>query len=118
MSPTSLLSLAKKALEFLSKKDSLSSQSNNNGSILNTPVSELRAPLSIESNFLEGEIIFLCANEEQALKVEAEGKVAYGPEEVAILLNRFNFIEKEEWASYLKSIHMVKRTFEGSKVTA
>jgi hypothetical protein len=38
--------------------------------------------LAIKSNSLVSEVIFLFANEEQAMKVEAEGKLAYTKKEI------------------------------------
>lgn len=82
--------------------------------LLQTPLTEIKKPLLIESGHIKDRF-YLVANEEQAREIEQGGQVAYGPEEVAILLRRFNFIEKEEWASYLKNIHMVKKTFSNSR---
>lgn len=84
--------------------------------LLNTPQDQLLKPLAVESKFLEGELIYLCANDGQAKKCEQEGIVAYTPEEVTILRKQFRTMPMEDYVQYLRSVHEIKKSFPGSRV--
>ena len=74
-------------------------------------------PLAVESRFLEGEIIYLCANERQAKECEGQGKVAYTPDEVAILNVKFKTMPQEVYVKHLRAVHETKKQFPRSRVT-
>jgi hypothetical protein len=84
--------------------------------LLNMPQKELLEPLPIESRFLGGEIMYLCANEDQAKECEIQGKVAYIPEEVQILKTKFKTMSLDEYIQHLRAVHETKKTFPGSRV--
>ena len=86
-------------------------------SILNLPIKDLEKPLAVNSSILN-ETIFLCANEEMARQVEARGGTAYTPEEIAALLRVSKKMGQGEWAAFLMSLHMAKKTFKGSRIQA
>jgi hypothetical protein len=85
--------------------------------LLNMTQTQLPAPLAVESRFLEGEIIYLCANEGQAKECENQGKVAYTPDEVRILRAKFKTLPLEDYVKHLRMIHETKKQFPGSRVT-
>ena len=84
--------------------------------LLNTPQRRLLRPLAVESHFLKGEFIYLCANEDQARECEREGKVAYTPDETAILKTKFETIPPDDYIKHLRAVHETKKTFPGSRV--
>jgi hypothetical protein len=90
-----------------------SSQSAN---LLNTPQKDLLEPLPLESLFLSGEIMYLCANEEQAKECESHGQVAYTPDEVRILKAKFKTLPLEDYVKHLRAVHETKKTFPGVRV--
>lgn len=85
--------------------------------LLSTPISELKRPLAVDSKIL-GEIIYLVADERMAKEVEAQGKVAYLPEEVKALLRQFREMETGDWMVFLKTLHNAKKTFLEARIQA
>jgi hypothetical protein len=85
--------------------------------LLSIPIRELRKPLAVYSQILD-EVIYLVANEEMARQVEAEGKVAYIPEEITALDRASKTRSQEEWIDFLKKMHLVKKMFMGSRIQA
>lgn len=84
---------------------------------LNTPIRELKRPLAVHSQILD-EIIYLVRDEQMARQIEGGGKVAYLPEEIAVLSRKLKTMEWGEWIVFLKILHMAKKTFERSKIQA
>ena len=84
--------------------------------LLNMTQNQLLAPLAVESRLLEGEIIYLCANEDQAQKCQDQGKVAYTPDEVAILKVKFKTMPLENYLKHLIAVHETKKRFPGTRV--
>lgn len=80
--------------------------------LLNTPLKDLKVPLKIWSDLL-GETIYLVATEADAHRLMAEGKVAYYPEEVAILLEIKEKLPQDIANERIQRIHQVKKQFGG-----
>jgi hypothetical protein len=85
--------------------------------LINTPIKELSSPLAVNSSIL-GEVIYLCPSEESARQIEAETKVAYTPEEIAALSKASKRMNHQDWIVFLKSLHLAKKTFLGSRIQA
>jgi len=83
--------------------------------LLQTPQVRLEKPLLIESSTLEGRL-YLCANEDQARDTEAKGGICYLPAEVRTLIEKSGRMDEAARKDYLNKMHMVKRTFPGSRV--
>jgi hypothetical protein len=102
--------LAQKALRQMAKQADA-------GVLLDTPVRDLKEPLAVHSQILN-EVIFLVANEKMARQVEDEEKIAYTPVEIAALSRASKDKDRDEWIDFLKKMHLVKKTFLGSKIQA
>jgi hypothetical protein len=84
---------------------------------LDTRTRILEKTLIIHSQTLD-EFVCLVSNEEMARRVEDEGMIAYTPEEITILSRASKTKNQEEWIDFLKKMHMVKKTFSGSRIQA
>jgi hypothetical protein len=80
--------------------------------ILDTRLDALREPLPVASAIL-GETVWLVANDRQAAAIQAKGRTAYTPEEVAILREMYPAVKSEVWAERLRLIHRAKKEFQG-----
>jgi hypothetical protein len=85
--------------------------------LLRTPQSELKNPLLIESSFLES-TFYLVADENQARDIEQPGGVCYLPEEIGMLLDKFNRMGERDFRNHLDKIQNLKRTFPGARLKA
>lgn len=101
---------AKKAIQALQREEKIEGES-----FLNIPVRELKESLPVHSQILD-EVIYLVPNEEMARHVEDEGKVAYTPEEIAVLSRKSKTMDWGEWVDFLKMLHHTKKTFLSSRI--
>lgn len=79
--------------------------------LLELPLAKLTKPLQVWSHLL-GESIYLVPDEATAQRLLAEGKVAYFPQEVQILLE-IKARHPETWREKVQKIHLAKKTFGG-----
>ncbi|MGA2465524.1 MAG: hypothetical protein ABSH06_14355 [Thermodesulfobacteriota bacterium] len=79
-------------------------------------IDRIRKPIPILSQYLDGKVVYLVRDEEMAQEVEKQGKVAFTPEEIRTLTEKFHSMDRDAWVSFLKAICLTKKTFEGSKV--
>jgi len=79
--------------------------------LLDLPMAKLTRPLPVWSALL-GELIYLVPDEATAQRLLAEGKVAYFPEEVAILLE-IQARHPDTWREKVQKIHWAKKEFGG-----
>ena len=108
--------LAKKALGQIGKERELREQRDTEA-LLNTPIHGLKEPLAVHSQILD-EVIYLVANEVMAGRIEDEGKIAYTSVEITALSRASKDKDRDEWIDFLKKMHMVKKTFLGSRIQA
>lgn len=79
--------------------------------LLDLPLARLTRPLPVWSNLVQ-EVIYLVPTEADAWRLLAEGKPAYYPEEVAILLE-IKARHSETWREKVQKIHLAKKMFGG-----
>lgn len=79
--------------------------------LLETPLNDLKRPLQVWSDLLQ-EVIWLVPDDATAQRLLAEGKVAYFPQEVQILLE-IQARWPESWREKVQKIHLAKKTFGG-----
>lgn len=77
--------LALRAVEYLRKREPLTGDSGKVDDLLQTPLTEIKKPILIESGYLNDRF-YLVANEEQTREIEERGGVAYLPGEIGTLL--------------------------------
>jgi len=87
----------------------------NKTGLFETPLSQLKNPLKIESDYLN-DTFFLVSNEGQAKEIEENEGVCFLPQEIQILLVNSRGMDEGTLRDYLNRVHAVKKTFQGSRI--